>query len=82
MRISFLLPAFLALTLMGCDDEPAESSAPPEPPMQEQQAPVPAEPMPAEPMPTEPMPTEPMPAEPAPAEPAEEPAPAEDDYQQ
>ena len=75
-RISFLLPAFFALALMGCDDEPAKPSTPPTPPPMDQQAPVPAEPMPAEPMPSEPMPSEPMPAEPAPAEPAE------DDYQQ
>jgi hypothetical protein len=82
MRISFLLPAFLALTLMGCDDEPAQPSAPTPPPPMEQEAPMPAEPMPDEPVPEETMPSEPMPAEPAPAEPAEEPAPAEDDYQQ
>ncbi|WP_372875264.1 hypothetical protein [Pseudomonas sp.] len=71
MRISFLLPVLLALTLMGCDDEPAQPSAPVPPPPMEQDAPMPAEPMPAEPMPSEPMPAEPAPAEPA-----------EDDYQQ
>jgi hypothetical protein len=66
MNILLLLPAVFALALVGCDNEPEQPSVPPSPPVQEQQAPAPAEPMPSEP----------MPAEPAPAEPAE------DEYEQ
>ncbi len=53
MRILFLLPAVFALALVGCDKEPEQPSVPPAPPVQEQQAPAPAEPMPAEPAPAE-----------------------------
>ena len=52
-RISFLLPAFFALTLVGCDKEPEQPSVPPAPPIQEEQAPMPAQSMPSEPAPAE-----------------------------